>query len=102
MRCKCPCGEAFEPNRSDQEYATPACRTRASRARRAQRAARRYKGVTRPRSKTRYAVVQVRGAVIEILAFDSGWSKQAVRRAFGLGDRQDLEVVPARHLPAVS
>jgi hypothetical protein len=51
-------------------------------------------------SRTRYAVVQVRGSVAEVLAFDSGKGKRAVERAFGIADRPELEAVAARHLPS--
>jgi hypothetical protein len=100
-RCPCPCGEWFTPTRSTQIHATPACRTRKCRAKRARRAARRYAGVTTPRPPTRYAVVQIKGSVIEVLGFDVGKSRKAVERAFGIVDRSDLGAVAGRHLPEV-
>lgn len=57
---------------------------------------------SKERRRTRYAVVQVKGAVMEILAFDSATSKRAVERAFGISERSDLEAIAARHLPTLS
>jgi hypothetical protein len=50
---------------------------------------------------TRYALVQIRGAVIEVLGFASGKNRKAVERAFGILDRDDLAAVAGRHLPEV-
>lgn len=49
----------------------------------------------------RYAIVHVKGSLIEILGFDRGKSKRAVERAFGISDRQDLAAVSERHMPVV-
>lgn len=51
-------------------------------------------------SLTRYAVVQISGSAIDVLALESARSRKAIRRLFGLDDHQDLDVVPARYLPA--
>jgi hypothetical protein len=98
--CPCGCGP-FSPTRSDQKWATAACRTRGYRVRCAQRAARRHKGVTRPVSHPRYALIQRRGASIEVLGYSLGRSKRAVERAFGMTDRDDLAAIAERYLPAV-
>ncbi|HET7588581.1 MAG TPA: hypothetical protein VFK14_00125 [Solirubrobacterales bacterium] len=37
--------------------------------------------------------------MIEVLAFDSGKSRRAVERAFGIAGREDLAAIAARHLP---
>jgi hypothetical protein len=61
----------------------------------------RRRGAPKPR-RVRYAIVHVAGAVIEVLGYDIAPSRKAIERAFGIGDREDLEVVPASHLPALS
>jgi len=98
--CKCGCGP-FTPDRANQLYRVPACRTRAYRVRRAERASRRHQSVTRTQRKTRYALVEVNGATIGVLGFDLATSKRAVERAFGISDRPDLAAIAERHLPAV-
>jgi hypothetical protein len=63
---------------------------------------RRVRNANQPRSAaslTRYAVVQIRGSVIEILGFDLGKSKRAVERAFGIDEHPGLAAVAERHLP---
>jgi hypothetical protein len=65
--------------------------------RRVRNAARRRSG----RSLGRYAIVEIRGSVIEVLGFDRGKSKRAVERAFGISDRRDLAAVNERHIPVV-
>jgi hypothetical protein len=52
-------------------------------------------------SPTRYAIVQTRGSIIEVLGFDVGKSKRAIERAFGIRDRDDLAAIAERHLPGV-
>lgn len=39
--------------------------------------------------------------MIEVLGFDSGKSKRAVERAFGISERENLQAIAARHLPGV-
>ena len=120
--CECGCGGEISAAASKQMKHLPGHRQRKyqrKRDARVREALRRVGGrasvkttATQPASRrkrrparsvsTRYALVQIQGAVIEVLGFASGKNRKVIERTFGILDRDDLAAIASRHLPGVA
>jgi hypothetical protein len=100
-RCEAPrCANPSPTSRTCR----PACRSRLWKLEtdyRDRRSVRNARQRSSAQPLARYAVVQVRGSVIEVMGYSAGKSKRWVERAFGISDRGDLAAIAERHLPGV-
>lgn len=99
-RCEAPgCSNASPGARTCR----PACRSKLWKVETGYKDRRSVRNARRPhlaRPQTRYAIVERRGLVLEVVGFEAARSKRAVERAFGIVDRPDISAIAERSLPA--